>query len=67
MDNSVLMEIEGLRRASLADLRNRFRELFQEEARSSHRELLFRRIAWRLQALSEGDLRCVSTTMRHLA
>src|ERR1700730_10601426 len=50
------MEIEGLRRASLADLRNRFREVFQEEARSRHREHLFRRIAWRLQALAEGDL-----------
>src|ERR1035437_7584575 len=50
------MEIEGLRRASLADLRNRFREVFQEEARSRHREHLFRRIAWQLQALAEGDL-----------
>ena len=56
MDNLVLMEIEGLRRASLADLRNRFQEVFQEEARSRHREHLFRRIAWRLQALAEGDL-----------
>src|ERR1022692_2576439 len=50
------MEIERLRRASLADLRNRFQEVFQEEARSRHREHLFRRIAWRLQALAEGDL-----------
>jgi Protein of unknown function (DUF2924) len=56
VDNLVLMEIEGLRRASLADLRNRFREVFQEQARSRHREHLFRRIAWRLQALAEGDL-----------
>jgi hypothetical protein len=56
VDNLVLMEIEGLRRASLADLRNRFREVFQEEAQSRHREHLFRRIAWQLQALAEGDL-----------
>jgi hypothetical protein len=56
MDNLVLMEIEGLRRASLADLREKFREVFREEARSRHREHLFRRIAWRLQALAEGDL-----------
>ena len=56
MDNSVLMEIEGLRGASLSDLREKFREVFQEEARSRHREHLFRRIAWRLQALAEGDL-----------
>jgi hypothetical protein len=56
MDNAVLMEIEKLRRASMASLRERFREVFQEEPRSRHRGHLFRRIAWRLQALAEGDL-----------
>jgi hypothetical protein len=56
VDNAVLMEIEKLRRASLAALREKFREVFQEEARSRHRGHLFRRIAWRLQALAEGDL-----------
>jgi hypothetical protein len=50
------MEIENLRRASLAALREKYRELFQEETRCRHREHLFRRIAWRLQALAEGDL-----------
>ena len=56
MDTAVLMEIENLRRATLAALREKFREVFQEETRSRHREHLFRRIAWRLQALAEGDL-----------
>jgi hypothetical protein len=56
VDNAVLMEIESLRRASLAGLREKYREVFQEETRSRHREHLFRRIAWRLQALAEGDL-----------
>src|SRR5579863_6859202 len=56
MDTAVLMEIENLRRATLADLRSKFRELFHESTRSRHREHLFRRIAWRLQALAEGDL-----------
>src|SRR5947209_150059 len=56
MDTAVLMEVENLRRASLASLREKFRELFQEDTRSRHREHLFRRIAWRLQALAEGDL-----------
>ena len=56
MDTAVLMEIENLRRASLAGLREKFREVFQEETRSRHREHLFRRIAWRLQALAEGGL-----------
>jgi len=56
METAVLMEIESLRRASMADLRKKYREVFQEETRCTHREHLFRRIAWRLQALSEGDL-----------
>jgi Protein of unknown function (DUF2924) len=56
MNNAVLMEIEKLRRASMTGLREKFREVFQEEARSRHRGHLFRRIAWRLQALAEGDL-----------
>src|ERR1700722_10947115 len=56
MDTAVLMELENLRRASLAGLREKFREVFQEQTRSRHREHLFRRIAWRLQALAEGDL-----------
>ena|ERR1019366_6798552 len=56
MDNAVLIEIESLRRASLAGLRRKYREVFQEETGSRHREHLFRRIAWRLQALAEGDL-----------
>jgi DUF2924 family protein len=56
VDTAVLMEIENLRRASLAGLREKFREVFQEETRCRHREHLFRRIAWRLQALAEGDL-----------
>src|SRR5579862_6916365 len=50
------MEIESLRRATLAALREKYRKVFQEETRSRHREHLFRRIAWRLQALAEGDL-----------
>ena len=50
------MEIEKLRRASLTALREKYREVFQEETRTRHREHLFRRIAWRLQALAEGDL-----------
>jgi hypothetical protein len=56
VDTAVLMEIENLRRASLAALRERYREVFKEETRCRHREHLFRRIAWRLQALAEGDL-----------
>jgi hypothetical protein len=56
VNNAVLMEMESLRRASMADLRTKYREVFQEQTRCTHREHLFRRIAWRLQALAEGDL-----------
>ena len=56
MDTALLTEIENLRRATLAELRGKYREVFEEETRSRHREHLFRRIAWRLQALAEGDL-----------
>ena len=56
MNNTVLMEVEKLRRATLAGLREKYREVFQEETQSRHREHLFRRIAWRMQSLAEGDL-----------
>jgi hypothetical protein len=56
VDTAVLIEIESLRRASMTDLRKKYREVFQDETRCTHREHLFRRIAWRLQALAEGDL-----------
>src|SRR5205823_10928850 len=50
------MEVEALRRANVAGLREKYREVFGEETRSRHREHLFRKIAWRLQARAEGDL-----------
>jgi len=56
LDTAVLMEIENLRRVSLAALRQKYQEVFAEDTRCRHREQLFRRIAWRLQALAEGDL-----------
>src|SRR5437764_527297 len=54
--NSVWTEIEQLREAPIAHVRARYREVFQEEPRSKHREHLFRRLAWRLQSLSQGGL-----------
>ena len=56
METAILREIETLRRASMADLRKKYEQVFQEATRCKHREHLFRRIAWRLQALAEGDL-----------
>ena len=56
METAILMEIEKLRRVSLAAMRQQYREVFGEDTRCRNREHLFRRIAWRVQALAEGDL-----------
>jgi Protein of unknown function (DUF2924) len=56
VDRSVWMELEKLRRANVARFREKYWEVFGEETRSRHREHLFRRIAWRLQARAERDL-----------
>lgn len=49
-------EIDALRRMTVTELRRRHAELFGEETRAGNRQYLFRRIAWRVQALAEGDL-----------
>lgn len=56
MNRDVHDEIRRLRDAGVAELQRRYREVFNEEPRSRHRTFLWKRIAWRLQALSEGDL-----------
>ena len=56
MNDEVRKEVELLRRETNKALKSRYLELFGEESRSSNHAHLFRRIAWRLQALSEGDL-----------
>ena len=56
MDAAVLRDIENLRRMSVGGLREKYREVFGEDSRSHHKDFLFRRIAWRLQAVAEGGL-----------
>ncbi len=56
MGVSVFAEIEALRQMKVGALRTKYREVFGEESRSSNRQFLFRRIAWRLQARVAGDL-----------
>ena len=56
MNQEVHQEIEALRTQKTKALKARYRELFGEESRSSNQAHLFRRIAWRLQAISEGAL-----------
>ena len=56
MFRTLKMEIEGLRRLTVGQLRQKHLELFGEESRSNHKQFLFRRIAWRIQAVAEGGL-----------
>jgi hypothetical protein len=48
--------IEGLRHMTVGQLKNRYREVFGEDSRSNHKQFLFRRVAWRIQANAEGGL-----------
>src|SRR5438046_1461302 len=48
--------IAGLERLTMAELRGRYAELFGETTAVKNRTWLLRRVAWRLQALTEGDL-----------
>jgi Protein of unknown function (DUF2924) len=49
-------EVAALRRLTAAQLRLRFAELFGQATHTGNKTWLIRRIAWRLQALAEGDL-----------
>jgi hypothetical protein len=56
MEPTVNKVIEKLQDLRIPALRKRYWELFGEESKSSNKQFLFRRIAWRLQANAEGDL-----------
>ena len=49
-------ELAALGRLTVAGLRSRYAELFGEPTRTGNKTWLVRRLAWRLQALAEGDL-----------
>jgi Protein of unknown function (DUF2924) len=52
----VWKEIEQLRRLTVGELRVKYLEVFGQPSRSNHKQFLFRRVAWRLQAQAYGDL-----------
>ena len=56
MELNILNEVATLERLTIGQLRQRFAELFGEATAASNRTWLVKRIAWRLQALAEGDL-----------
>jgi Protein of unknown function (DUF2924) len=49
-------QVAALEHMTVAELRARYAEVFGETTRAGHRAWLIKRIAWRLQALAEGDL-----------
>jgi len=56
MSVNVAKELAALRKMGLRDLRARYAEAFGETTNANNKPWLVKRIAWRLQALSEGDL-----------
>ena len=56
MESCLRQQLAGLPHLSMADLRGRYAQLFGEATRTSNKAWLRKRIAWRLQALAEGDL-----------
>jgi hypothetical protein len=56
MELNVGREVTALRRLTPQQLRARYAEVFGEETAARNKAWLVKRIAWRLQALAEGDL-----------
>ena len=56
MTTDVGKEVAALKRMAAGALRDRYAEVFGEATATGNRTWLVRRIAWRLQALAEGDL-----------
>jgi hypothetical protein len=53
---NIVNEVASLQRLTIGQLRQRFAEVFGEATAASNKTWLVKRIAWRLQALAEGDL-----------
>ena len=53
---TLAVQIAALREMTVADLREKYHEVFGEATRSRHKDFLRKQIAWRLQANEEGDL-----------
>jgi len=56
MDVDIVREVRLMKQMTSRDLQRRYAEVFGEEARSNNKAFLFKRIAWRIQVLQEGDI-----------
>src|SRR5260370_26603274 len=55
-EKKIREQIEGLRPMTVGQLKEKYLEAFGEASRSNHKQFLFRRIAWRIQANAWGGL-----------
>lgn len=56
MPKTLAKEIASLEAMTTGQLRERYREAFGESTRAGNKTWIIKRIAWRLQAIAEGDL-----------
>jgi len=56
MSLNVGKELAALKAMTVPELRARYAEVFGEECRARHKEFLWKRIIWRMQANEEGGL-----------
>ena len=56
MTLNVGKELAALQRLTIKELKARYAEVFGEATNAANRAWLIKRMAWRLQALAEGDL-----------
>ena len=53
---NVAKEIAALKSMTVGQLREKYQTVFGEPTQAGNKDWLFKRIAWRIQSLAEGDL-----------
>jgi len=56
MANTLTRQVESLRDMTVAQLREKYLQVFGEPTRLANKDLLAKRLAWRMQSLAEGGL-----------
>ena len=56
MPDDIATQIDALQDMTTGELAERYEELHDRPCRTRHRAYLIRKVAWRIQALAEGDL-----------
>jgi hypothetical protein len=56
MELNIGKEVAAMQRMTVRELRAKYAEVFGEPTNARHKQWLVRRVAWRMQAVAEGDL-----------